>query len=76
MKEKKEGWHSEPFLAFNEGYQMCLSINADGYGNGKGTHVSFFLHLMKGAHDDTLEQSDYWPLREAFTIELYTQSNK
>ena len=73
LKRKKEGWHSKPFLAFNEGYQMCLSVNADGYGDGKGTHVSVFLHLMKGPHDDKLEQSGYWPLRGTFTIELLNQ---
>ena len=73
LKHNKEQWYSKPFLAFNEGYQVCLRVYADGFGDGKGTHVSVFLHLMKGAHDDELEQSGHWPLRGTFTVELLNQ---
>ena len=72
-RQMKEDWYSEPFLAFNEGYQVCLRVYADGFGDGKGTHLSVFLHLMKGAHDDNLEQSGHWPLRGTFVIELLNQ---
>ena len=34
----KEGWHSSPFFAFEGGYQMCLLVDAAGYGDGEGTH--------------------------------------
>ena len=71
----KEKWYSNPFFAFEEGYQMCLKVYAAGYGYGKGTHVSVFLYLMKGPHDDKLEQSGHWPLRGIFTIELLNQLN-
>ena len=71
----KEQWYSSPFFAFEEGYQMCLRIVAAGYGDGEGTHVSVYLHLMKGPHDDKLEQSGHWPLRGTFTIELLNQLN-
>ena len=59
----KEEWISSPFFAYEGGYQMCLRVDAGGYGDGKGTHVSVYLHLMKGPHDDKLEKSGYWPLR-------------
>ena len=39
----KEGWHSSPFFAFEGGYQMCLLVDAAGYGDGEGTHVSVYL---------------------------------
>ena len=72
-----EDWYSKSFLAFNEGYQMCLRVYPNGFGDGKGTHLSVFLHLMKGKHDDKLEQSGQWPLRGTFIIELLNQlSNK
>ena len=29
-KENKEQWYSKPFYAFQQGYQMCLSVYADG----------------------------------------------
>ena len=62
-------------LHFSQGYQMCLNVDAAGYGNGKGTHVSVYLYLMKGPHDDKLEQSGHWPLRGTFTIKLLNQLN-
>ena len=52
-----------------------MQVYAAGYGDGEGTHVSVFLHLMKGPHDDKLEQSGHWPLRGTFTIELLNQLN-
>ena len=71
----KANWYSSPFFAFDGGYQMYLNVDADGYGTGEGTHVSVFLHLMKGPHDDELEQSGHWPMRGTFTIELLNQLN-
>ena len=71
----KEEWHSNPFFAFGGGYQMCLQVDAAGYGDGEGTHISVYLHVMKGPHDDKLEQSGHWPLRGTFTVELLNQLN-
>ena len=71
----KKCWYSKPFFAFNEGYQIRLSVDAAGYGDGEGTHVSVFLQLMRGPHDDKLERSGHWPLRGTFTIELLNQLN-
>ena len=66
----KERWYSSPFFVFDGGYQMCLRVDAAGDSKGDGTHVSVHLYLMKGPHDDELEQSGHWPLRGTFTIEL------
>ena len=73
--KSKDIWLSSPFFAFKEGYQMFLSVNAAGYDDEEGTHVSVYLYLMKGPHDDKLEQSGHWPLRGTFTIELLNQLN-
>ena len=62
-------WYSDPFYTHNKGYKMCLNIDASGYGKGKGTHLSVFLYLMKGPHDDELT----WPLRGKFEIKLLNQ---
>ena len=74
MKNKNH-WYSSPFLAFTEGYQMCLRVVTVGYYSNEDTDVSVLLYLMKGPHDDKLEQSGYWPLRGTFTIELLNQLN-
>ena len=54
---------------------MTLVLRMGGYKTGKGTHVSFYVRLMKGPHDDKLEQSGHWPLRGTFTIELLNYLN-
>ena len=65
-----EQWYGSPFFVFNGGYLMNLEVHPSGYGGAKGTHVSLFLRLMKGPHDDQLQQSGHWPLRGTFTVKL------
>ena len=74
MKNMEE-WYSSSFLAFNGGYLMMLEVCLLGHGNGKDTHVSVFLRLMKGPYDNELQQSGHWPLRGTFTVELLNQFN-
>ena len=62
-------WYSDSFYTHNKGYKMCLRIDAAGYGKGKDTHLSVFLYLMKGPHDDELT----WPLKGKFEIKLFNQ---
>ena len=68
-KKDKVKWYSDSFYTHNKGYKICLRIDAPGYGDGEGTHLSVFLHLMKGPHDDELT----WPLRGKFEIKLLNQ---
>ena len=68
---KRDGvqWNTDPFYTHNEGYKMCLRVHAAGKGKGKDTHLSVYLYLMKGPHDDELT----WPLRGRFVIKLLNQ---
>ena len=68
MKNNVE-WYSDSFYTHDKGYKLCLRINAAGYGDGKGNHLSVFLTLMKGPHDDELT----WPLRGPLEIKLLNQ---
>ena len=68
-KKDKIKWYIDPFYTHNKGYKMGLNIYAAGNGDGKGTHLSVYLYLMKGPHDDELT----WPLREKFEIKLLNQ---
>lgn len=74
MKNAKQ-WYSIPFFAFHEGYQVCLKVYTTGYGKDGDNHISVFIHLMKGPHDDKLQQSGHWPLRGTFIIKLFNQYN-
>ncbi|XP_065901773.1 TNF receptor-associated factor 4-like [Dysidea avara] len=72
--EKKDNdirWTSDSFYSHDKGYKMCLHVYPAGNGNGKGkgTHLSVFLYLMKGPHDDELT----WPLKEKFEVKLLNQ---
>ena len=61
-----DDWYSPPFYSHLGGYKMCLNVCANGYGKGKGTHVSVFVCLMKGEFDDDLQ----WPFSGTVTIQL------
>ena len=63
-------WYSDPFYTHNKGYKMCLNIFAAG-SDGESTHLSVYLHLMKGPYDDELT----WPLTEELEIKLLNQIN-
>ena len=65
----KEFWESSPFFAFAGGYQMCLQVHV------KEQDLSVYLNLMKGPHDDELQESGHWPLRGIFIIELLNQNS-
>ena len=69
MEENDKEWYSDPFYTHIKGYKMCLTTNAAGDGGGRGTHLSVFLILTKGSHDDEL----IWPLRGKFEIKLLNQ---
>ena len=61
--------YSPAFYTSPTGYKMCISVDANGCGDGKRTHVSVFAYLMKGENDDYLQ----WPFTGKLTIELLNQ---
>ena len=68
-KRDNEEWHSPHFYTHPNGYKMCLRIDANGIGAGKGTHLSVGMCLMRGEFDDQLK----WPFRGEVTIKLVNQ---
>ena len=64
--------YSAPFYTSRHGYKMCLRLYMDGDGSGKGTHLSFFLTLMKGEYDPLLQ----WPFRQTISLVLLDQNRK
>ena len=65
-KDSGERWYSPPFYSHIGGYKMCLRVDANGWGNGTGTHVSVVNYLMRGEYDDDL----LWPFRGEITFQL------
>ena len=68
-KRADDNWYSPPFYSHIGGYKMCLRVNANGYGDSTGTHVSVYVHLMGGEHDDWLQ----WPFCGNITVQLVDQ---
>ena len=62
-------WHSPPFYTQEGGYKMCLRVDAS---NDSGTHVSIWIHLMRGEFDDELK----WPFRGDVTVQLVNQKEE
>ena len=62
-------FYSPPFYTSLTGYKMCIRVDANGFGNYKGTYVSVFACFMKGDNDDSLT----WPFTGIVTVELLNQ---
>ena len=69
-KRSNQEWCSPPFYTHPHGYEMCLKVYANGYGGGKGSHVSVSLFMLKGEYDDSLK----WPFRGDITMQLLNQT--
>ena len=59
-------WFSSPFYTHPRGYKMCLNVDANGFGEGRGTHVSVFIYMMQGEFDNELK----WPFRGTITVQV------
>ena len=69
QKAENDHWYSPSFYTHPRGYRMCLSVDANGYGNDVGTSVSVFVCLMRGKWDNYLK----WPFKGDVTIQLLNQ---
>ena len=68
-KSDNDRWYSPHFYTHPNGYKMCLRVDANGYGPGRGTHISVYVCLLQGEFDDQLK----WPFRGCITIEILNQ---
>lgn len=62
---------SDPFFTEQYGYQLCAKVFLGGDGDARGSHLSFYVIIMKGPWDDILP----WPFRQKFKISLLDQRN-
>ena len=65
--------YSPPFYTGqNGGYKLCLFLYMDGDGSGKGTHLSFYIAVMRGEYDALLT----WPFKQKVTLILQDQDHQ
>ena len=60
---------SDPLYTSPQGYKMIMEVNPNGWANAKGSHLSLFIHLMKGEYDSILS----WPFQHKIKITLIDQ---
>ncbi len=62
-------WWSPPVYTHHHGYKICLGVRASGWRTGERTHISVFVHFMRGEFDDSLN----WPFRGNISVRLIDQ---
>ena len=64
-------FYSDSFYSSPSGYKLCLKVLANGEHDGKGTHLSVYLRVLKGPYDTSLK----WPVTGSVVFELLNQLN-
>ena len=68
-KSSNDSVYLPPFYTSPGGYKICIRVVANGSGDGKGTHLSVFAHIMHGENDGHLP----WPFSGTVTVMLLNQ---
>ena len=71
-KRDNDQWYSPPVYTHHQGYKICLLVFANGWGDGRGTHISVLVYFMRGEFDDSLK----WPFRGSISIQLVDQNGQ
>lgn len=75
LKEAKAGslptLFSPSFTTSKHGYRLAASVCLNGDGKGKGTHISVFISVLRGAYDALLK----WPFDYRVTFYLLDQTD-
>lgn len=66
LKEKNVLFYGPPVHTHRAGYKLCPRVDPNGFGAGKGTHVSLSCTLIRGEHDDALP----WPIEADVVLEM------
>lgn len=69
LRLSNKWWYSRPFFSHVQGYKFGMFVFCNGVLDGKGTHISVFLYLVRGEFDDELD----WPFHGNVTIQLLNQ---
>lgn len=70
-KGKHKAIHSLPFYTARYGYKMKLRLHPNGHEDGKGTHISTYIILMKGEYDALLP----WPFTKNVSVSVIDQQD-
>ena len=71
-KREKEKLCSPPFYTGHYGYKLRAEAFLNGLGQGKGTHLSLYVVIMKGEYDAILP----WPFQQRVDFVLIDQDDE
>ena len=60
---------SPSFYSHPGGYKLHCSVNPNGTGDGEGTHLSLYVHIIRGEYDNHLK----WPFNGVVTIAMFNR---
>lgn len=63
---------SAPFYTAAPGYKLRLMADLNGYGEGRGSHLSLFLQVMQGKFDCVLD----WPCKYEHVLRVVDQTGR
>ncbi|XP_050049158.2 TNF receptor-associated factor 2-like isoform X1 [Dermacentor andersoni] len=63
---------SAPFYTAVPGYKLRLMADLNGYGEGRGSHLSLFLQVMQGKFDCVLD----WPCKYEHVLRVVDQTGR
>ena len=69
-KDKLNDWKSPAMYTHVCGYNFCMGVDANGYGNERGKSIGVNLWSMPGEYDNQLK----WPANAKFTVEVINQT--
>jgi hypothetical protein len=64
--------YSEPFYTEKYGYKLKISLCPNGHNDGKNTHVSVYVSVLRGEYDGILP----WPLKRKIKFILVDQKEE
>ena len=62
--------HSPAFYSSPYGYKLCIRVNLNGVDTASGTHISLFVHFLRGDFDDILD----WPFTGHISMGILDQN--
>ena len=69
LRQNNKWWYSRPFYSHVGGYKLGMFVFCNGVMDGKGTHLSVFVYLVRGEYDEELD----WPFRGSVVVHLLNQ---
>ncbi|CAF1067296.1 unnamed protein product [Didymodactylos carnosus] len=72
QSDRQTSIYSPPFYSSPVGYKMRARLYLHGDGTARGTHMSLFFILMRGAYDSILK----WPFNYKISFCLFDQSGQ